>query len=70
MRATVKEHPEFEAKIRDDPLQILICTLMYTPVRARYTFSKLTETPSSLFNPQQIQDKKLVYYIARFNQEN
>ena len=42
---------------------------MYTPVRARYPFSTLAETISSLFNLRQIQDEKLVDYIERFNQE-
>ena len=68
MRTTVKEHPEFEAKIRDEPLELLraISVLMYTPVRARYPFSTLAETLSSLFNLRQIQDEKLVDYIERF----
>ena len=61
MRTAVKEHPEFEEEIRDEPLELLkvIIILMYTPVRARYPFSTLAETLSSLFNLRQIQDKNL-----------
>ena len=67
----VKEHPEFEEKIRDEPLKLLksINVLMYTLVRSRYPFSTLAETISSLFNLRQIQSKKLEDYIERFNQE-
>ena len=67
----MKEHTEFENEIRDALLELLkvISVLMYTPVRARYPFSALAETLSSLFNLRQIQDEKLVDYIERFNQE-
>ena len=71
MRAAVKDHPEFEDEIRDEPLELLkvISILMYTHVRARYPFSTLAETLSLLFNLKKIQDQKLVDYIERFNQE-
>ena len=71
IRTAIKEDPNFESGIRDDPLKVLeiISTLMYTPVRARFPFSTLAETLSSLFNMRQIQDEKLVDYIQRFNQE-
>ena len=62
---------QFETEIRDEPLKILeaISKLMYTPVRARYPYSTLAETLSSLFNLQKIQDEKPVDFIERFNQE-
>ena len=71
MKAAIKEHPDFEIEIRDEPLKVLevISTLMYTPVRARYPFSTLAETISSLFNLRQSQDEKLVDFIERFTQE-
>ena len=71
MRTAVKEHPEFKEKIRDEPLELLkvISLLICTPVRARYPFSTLSETLSSLFNLRQIKDENLVDYIKRFNQE-
>ena len=52
MRTAIKEDPNFESVIRDNPMEVLrvIATLMYTPVRARYPFSTLAETISSLFN--------------------
>ena len=52
MKAAIKEHPDFEIEIRYETLKLLeeISTLMYTPVRARYPFSTLAETISSLFN--------------------
>ena len=36
-RTAIKEHPEFEEKIRDDPFELLkaISVLMYTPIIAR-----------------------------------
>ena len=71
MKAAIKEHPDFEIEIRDKPIKVLevISTLMYTPVRARYPFSTLAETISSLFNIRQSQDKTLVDFIERFTQE-
>ena len=71
MRTAIKEHPEFEEKIRDEPLEFLkvISLLMYMHVRARYPFSTLAEILSSLFNLRQIKDENLVDYIKRFNQE-
>ena len=71
MWTAIKEDPKFETEIRDEPLRVLeaISTLMYTPVRARYLFSTLAETLSSVFNIRQIQDEKLVDFIERFNQE-
>ena len=71
MRTAIKEHPEFEEKIRDEPLELLkvISVIIYTPVRARYPFSTLAETLSSLFNLRQIKHENLADYIERFNQE-
>ena len=72
-KAAIKEHPDFEIEIRDEPLKVLevIYTLMHTPtpVRARYPFSILAETISSLFNLRQSRDEKLVDFIERFTQE-
>ena len=70
MRTAIKKDPKFESDIRDEPLKILeaVSTLMYTNVIARYPFSTLAETLSSLFNFRKIEDKKLVDFIKRFNQ--
>ena len=72
MRTAIKEDPKFETEIRDEPLRVLevISTLIDTSVRARYSFSTLAETLSSLFNIRQIQDKKLVDFIKRFNHQS
>ena len=70
MHSAIKEHPNFETKIRYEPLEIpiAICTLMHTPVRAICPFRTLVETLSSFFNLRQMQDEKIVDYIGRFNQ--
>ena len=62
MKTAIKDHPEFEEKVRDKPIELLkaISVLMYTPVRARYPFITLAKTLSSLSNLRQIKDKNLV----------
>ena len=41
----IEEHPDFESKIRDDPIELLaaIKILMHDPARAKYPYASLTE---------------------------
>ena len=45
MENRIEEHPEFETKIRDDPIELLkaIEMLVHNPMRTRYPFASLME---------------------------
>ena len=71
MKSALKELPDFESRIQDDPLEILesISKLMHTPMKACYPMASLAETFSSLLNLRQVENEKLLDYYERFSQE-
>ena len=70
MQHRVEEHPEFENKIRNDPIELLkaIKVLMHDPVRARYPFASLVESLERLINMKQGEQESLIEYTKRFKQ--
>ena len=62
MQSRVEEHPEFETKIEDDPLQLLeaIKALMHDTVRAVYPMVSMTDAFARLINSKQQDDEYLL----------
>ena len=71
MQISLKELPEFDSKIKGDPLELLkqVKVLMHTPIRARYPYLTLTENVTSLLNMRQNESETLIEYLERFEQE-
>ena len=44
MQNRIEEHPDYDTKILDDPIELLrkIWVLMHDPLRAKYQFASLT----------------------------
>jgi hypothetical protein len=70
MQDRIEEHPEFETKIRDDPIELLekIKVLMHDPIRAKYPFASLTEAISRMLNLKQNETEGLLDYVKRFKE--
>lgn len=70
MQILLKELPDFESKIKGDPLELLkqVKVLMHTPIRARYPFLTLTKNIASLLNTRQGEGETLLEYLDRFKQ--
>ena len=66
----IEEHPDFEKKIRDDPIELLkvIQILMHDPVRAKYPYASLTEAVARTLNIKQMENENLIDYVKRFKQ--
>lgn len=71
MQIRIKEHPEFETKIQDDPVELLevIGKLMHEPIRATYPYLSLAETLARVLNMRQREGEELQEYGERFKQE-
>ena len=50
MQSRIEEHPEFEMKIEDDPIELLdvIKTLTHDTVRAQYPIASMTDAYTRL----------------------
>ena len=70
MQTRVEEHPEFETKIRNDPIALLeaIQVLTHDPIRARYPWASLTEALLRFVNMKQSDNEGLLDYVKRFKQ--
>ena len=70
MQSWVMEHPDYENKIKNDPIELLkaIKILMHDPVRARYALTSLTDTVERLMNLKQQDNKHLLDYTRCFKQ--
>ena len=70
MQNRIEEHPGFETKIRDDPIELLerIKVLMHDPIRAKYPFASLTEEMSRMLNLKQNENEGLLDYVKRFKE--
>ena len=71
MQNRVEEHPEFESKIRDNPIELLkaVKVLMHDPIRAKYPLASMTEAIGRLMNICQQENEGLLDYVKRFKQE-
>lgn len=71
MQTKIEEHPEYESKILDNPIELLdaILILMHDPVRAKYPFASLTDAISHLVNIKQVENENLLEYMKRFKQQ-
>ena len=70
MQSRIEEHPDFDSKIKNDPIALLntIKNIMHTPVRSQYPFATLTNALRELLNMRQREDEILADYIKRFKQ--
>jgi hypothetical protein len=71
MKTKLEEHPDFETKIWDDPIELLIAVrgLMREPVRAQYPYSTLFNAMWRLCNVRQQPGEALLTYIKRVKHE-
>ena len=51
----IEQHPEYESKIQDDPIELLevIKNLMHDPIRAQYPLASMHEAVIRLINIKQ-----------------
>ena len=70
MQNRIKETPDFETRIRDDPLELLqeIKKKMYDPARSKYKYATLCKSFKRIFNTKQENDEALVDYTMCFKQ--
>ena len=63
MQLALKELPDFETRVRDEPLELLkeIERLMHVPRKASYPVLALVETLSGLLHLRQGEDKFLCW---------
>jgi hypothetical protein len=61
-------HPEFESKIKNDPIELLkaIEILINDPVRARYPYASMTESITRFMTCRKQEYKSLTDYVKRF----
>ena len=71
MQHRVEEHPDYESKIKNDPIELLkaIKILMHDPVRARYPFASLTDAFSQMYGVRQKENEGLLKYVETFKQQ-
>ena len=71
MQNRIKESPDFETNIRNDPIALLreIKEKMYDPARAKYEYVSLTESFARIISDTKQEDKEsLIDYTKRFKQ--
>jgi hypothetical protein len=71
MQIRLEEHPDFDSKIKNDPIVLLetIKTLIHQPVRAQYPYVTFTETMRAFLWIKQKEDEELSDYTKRFKQQ-
>jgi hypothetical protein len=64
----IHAHPDFETKIKNDPIELLkaIEILINNPVRARYPYASVTEAMTRFMTCRQLENKPLADYVKRF----
>ena len=57
MQHHIEEHPEFDSKIQNDPIELLkaIKIVMHDPIRAKYPYASLTEALMRTLNIKQLE---------------
>jgi len=70
IQSRVEDHPDFESRIRDNPIELLktIRVLMHDMVRARYPYASLFDALSRLLTLRQQENEHLNEFIKRFKQ--
>ena len=70
MQHCIEEHPEFDSKIQNDPIELLkaIKIVMHDPIRAKYPYASLTEALMRTLNIKQLEQESLIDYMKRFKQ--
>jgi hypothetical protein len=71
MRVRIEEHPDFETKILNDPIELLnaIKLLIHAPKRAQYPLMDWLNTSKRFLNLRQQPQESLSDYYKRFCQE-
>jgi hypothetical protein len=71
MRDRIEEHPEFESKILNDPIELLLAikVLIHAPKRAQYPLLDWVNTLKRFINLRQDPNETLSDYYKRFSQE-
>jgi hypothetical protein len=64
----IHAHPDFETKIKNDPIELLkaIEILKNDLVRARYPYAAVTEAITRFMTCRQLENKPLADYVTRF----
>jgi hypothetical protein len=70
MQARIEQHPDYEAKLKNDPIAVLeaIKTLMHNSVRAQYPIVTVIDALGRLINVRQLENESLLDYMKRFKQ--
>jgi uncharacterized FlaG/YvyC family protein len=70
MHERIEEHPDYDAKIKQNPVELLLAIKhsMHETIRAEYPYVSMTDAWSSLINVRQQPEEKLMDYIKRFKQ--
>ena len=70
MQHRIKEHPDFESMLQNDPIELLkaIKIVMHDPIRAKYPYASLTEALMRTLNIKQLEHESLIDYMKRFKQ--
>ena len=70
MQARIEQHPEYDTKIQDNPIELLevIKSLMHNPVRAQYPIASMHEAVVRVINIRQYEGEALLDYVRRFKQ--
>ena len=65
MQNRIEEHPDFDSKIRDDPIALLeaIKTLMHDTVRAQCPMVSMTDSLARLINIRQWENEDLLEHV-------
>ena len=68
IQTVIKDMPEFETKIRNEPLALLktIEMLIHTPEKAKYLFLTLVEVLCSFLKVKKGENEELLEYLTRF----
>ena len=71
MQGELRELPNFESDIEDDPLKLLdnVQTLMYTPMRVIYPYLGLIEAIARFVNLRMYENEEILDYLDRIKQE-
>jgi len=66
----VEEHPEYETKIRDDPIEFsrVVSLLMHDSVQAHYPYASLNDAIIRMLKLKQQDGEYLTDYVKRFKQ--
>ena len=70
MQARIEAHPEYESKLRNDPIEVLqaIKSLMHESVRSQYPPATVTDALGRLINVKQWENEQVMDYVKRFKQ--